>query len=323
MDRDYVYGSANYTFTLGGTPIGPKFEHVPEVVGYQTYTGRNQWKYNYTSDSMPAGGMIRTSFSVNAYELRNFTHQHSMYINWRGSGNVPPEAVEPIQYNVESLRTVQNTINTTSSTNRLKSSFETSYNGSAATARLMSVNYVVPLYFSGNNSRVIGLLRFHRAEDVTPVSSKGFFYKATSTASLLIGNKILGTRSWDGDGVDGRGSRGYGLDYTAIKTNDTTDNGRFFMQSASARSADNYAYMKATILTADEPITFRFNCVGSPYLAPGLTVNNTASSNQVTYLTRYGLCTFTAGTLPSDTSMHEYMSKAFMVSATANYAIYQ
>lgn len=315
MDHDYVYGSANYTYTLGGIPVGPKFEHEPEIVGYQTFTGQNNWTYNYTSDVIPHGGMRNTVFDVNAYELRNISHQYSMYINWQ-----PEASVEQIQYNVESLRTVQHTLNTTGSAKRIKDSFVTTYNGSAATARLTSVYYAVPLYFTSDNSKYIGFVRDHSAMYTGALSANGFFYSATSTGSLLIGDNIIGTHSWIYDGIDGRGNAGFIETYTGIKTSDVYDTSKFFMQSASSRSSDNYVYMTASA-EHDEPITFQLNCAGSPYLAPGLTVNNTASSNQVRYFAKYGFCTYRNA--QSGTSILPDSSRPFYVSATANYAIYQ
>lgn len=313
MDHDYVYGSANYTFTLGGIPVGPKFEHEPEIVGYQTFTGRNNWKYNYTSDVYPHGGMRYPSFDVNAYEVRNLTYQYSMYINW----NVPIEAYELIQYDVDSLRTVQRTLNTTANATRLKDSFETSYNGSPATAQLTSVYYAVPLYFTSDNSKYIGITQDHKGQYTGTQSANAFFYKATSTGSLLIGDNILGTRSNTGDGIDGRAGAWFGSDYTGIKTWYDTST-RFFVESASSRSSDNYVYMTASA-QHDEPIKFRFDCAGTPFDAPGLTVNNTASSNQITYLTKFGFCTYRDAT---DVVVQDE-SRPFYVSATANYAIYQ
>ena len=319
MDHDYVYGSANYTYTLGGIPVGPKFEHEPEIVGYQTFTGRNNWLYNYTSDIQPHGGMRYPSFNVNAYEVRNLTYQYSMYINWQ-----PEASTEQVQYNIDSLRTVQHTLNTsTGIANRLKDSFMTSHNGSAATARLTSVYYAVPLNFTSDNSRYVGITQNHKGQYTGTQSANAFFYKATSTGSLLIGDNILGTHSNTGDGIDGRAGDYFGSDYTAIKTNDLTDNARFFMQSASSRSSDNYVYMTASA-QHDEPIKFRFDCVGTPFDAPGLTVNNTASSNQITYLLSFGFCNYRNAQLTSvDPVIIPDNSLPFWVSATANYAIYQ
>lgn len=307
-----VYGSANYTFTLGGTPVGPTSEPEPEIVGYQTFTGRNQWTYNYTSDSWPVGGMRYPSFDVNAYEVRDISYQYSMYINWQ-----PEASTEQIQYNVDSLRTVQRTLNTTANANRLKDSFETSYNGSAATARLTSVYYAVPLRFTSDNSS-IGFTQDHKGQYTGTHSANAFFYKATSTGSLLIGDNIIGTHLNTGDGIEGRAGGWFGNYYTAIKTNDLTDNDRFFMQSASSRRANNYIYMTAKTLH-DEPIKFQFDCVGTPFDAPGLVVNNTASSNQITYLTKFGFCNFSS----SQSNVLPDNSLPFWVSATANYAIYQ
>lgn len=317
MDRDYVYGSANYTYTLGGIPVGPKFEHEPEIVGYQTVTGRNQWTYDYTSDAYPHGGMRYPSFDVNAYEVRNISYQYSMYINWQ-----PEAATEQIQYSVDSLRTVQRTINTTGNANRLKDSFVTSHNGSPATARLTSVYYAVPLYFTSDNSRYIGFVRQHSAMYTGAQSANAFFYEATSTGSLLIGDNIIGTNIWIRDGIDGRGNAGFIEEYTAIKHNDLTDTARFFMISASSRSSDNYVYMTASA-QHDEPIKFQFDCVGTPFDAPGLTVNNTASSNQVRYLSKFGFCTYRDDQWTGSDDVAPDSSRPFWVSATANYAIYQ
>ena len=317
MDRDYVYGSANYTYTLGGIPVGPKFEHEPEIVGYQTVTGRNNWTYNYTSDVYPHGGMRRPTFDVNAYEVRNISYQYSMYINWQSEAST-----EPVQYNIDSLRTVQRTLNTTTGiANRLKDSFVTSHNGSPATARLTSVYYAVPLNFTSDNSRYVGFTRQHSAMYTGTQSANAFFYKATSTGSLLIGDNIIGTNTWIRDGIDGRGNAGFIEVYTGIKTWYDTST-RFFVESASSRSSDNYVYMTASA-QHDEPIKFQFDCVGTPFDAPGLTVNNTASSNQITYLSRFGFCNFRDDQWTGSDDIVPDNSLPFWVSATANYAIYQ